>query len=96
MICITQLILFAVFYNAVNALGPKQIFLDGSDQENVQVFWEELKSSSGLVGHWAEPSQDRGKWYSRCTNTLGVSLRNKPLLFPASNYISLIPDLFQI
>jgi hypothetical protein len=76
MVCLTQLILFAVFYNAANAVGPQQIFLSGNDQENVEVFWEDLDSSPGLVGHWAEPSQAGGKWYSKCTNTLNVRLRN--------------------
>jgi hypothetical protein len=72
MVCFTQLILFAVFYNAVVALGPQQIFLDENDQENVEVFWEDLDSRPGLVGHWVEPSQATGKWYSKCTNTLNV------------------------
>jgi hypothetical protein len=69
MICFTQLILFAVFYNVVIALGPQQIFLSENGQENVEVFWEDLESSPG---HWAEPSQASGKWYSKCTTTLNV------------------------
>lgn len=46
MACFTQLILFAVFYNVVIALGPQQIFLGENGQENVEVFSEDLESRS--------------------------------------------------